>query len=61
MKDLKSILYVSVGACSYGVLATIVKYANDLGIKTSALTFLQFFVGFLFLVLLNRFKKSPIK
>lgn len=59
MKDLKSIIYVAVGACSYGVLATIVKYANDLGIKTSALTFLQFFVGFIFLVLLNRLKKSP--
>lgn len=61
MKDLKSILYVAFGACSYGVLATIVKYANDLGIKTSALTFLQFFVGFLVLVLLNRFKKNTEK
>lgn len=61
MKDFKSIAYVAVGACSYGVLATIVKYANDLGIKTSALTFLQFFVGFLVLVLLNRFKKNSGK
>lgn len=61
MKDFKSIVYVAVGACSYGVLATIVKYANDLGIKTSALTFLQFFVGFLVLVLLNRFKKNSGK
>lgn len=61
MKDFKSILYVAVGACSYGVLVTIVKYANDLGIKTSALTFLQFFVGFLVLVLLNRFKKNTEK
>ncbi|MGI9651410.1 EamA family transporter [Chryseobacterium sp. RLHN22] len=58
MKDFKSILYVAIGACSYGVLATIVKYANDLGIKTSALTFLQFFVGFLFLFLLNLLKKN---
>lgn len=58
MKDFKSIVYVAVGACSYGVLATIVKYANDLGIKTSALTFLQFFVGFVVLFLLNRFKKN---
>lgn len=61
MKDFKSIVYVAVGACSYGVLATIVKYANDLGIKTSALTFLQFFVGFLVLVLLNRFKNNSGK
>jgi len=61
MKDFKSIVYVAVGACSYGVLATIVKYANDLGIKTSALTFLQFFVGFLVLFLLNRFKKNSGK
>lgn len=58
MKDFKSILYVAIGACSYGVLASIVKYANDLGIKTSALTFLQFFVGFLFLFLLNLLKKN---
>lgn len=61
MKDFKSNVYVAVGACSYGVLATIVKYANDLGIKTSALTFLQFFVGFLVLVLLNHFKKNSGK
>lgn len=61
MKDLKSILYVAVGACSYGILATIVKHANNLGIKTSALTFLQFFVGFLFLISLNHFKNRSAK
>lgn len=52
MKDLKSILYVVLGAISYGLLATIVKYANGLGIHTSVLTFLQFFMGFLTLSLL---------
>lgn len=61
MKDLKSIVYVAIGACSYGILATLVKYASNLGIKTSALTFLQFFVGFLLLLLLNLFRTGTEK
>ncbi len=57
MKDYKSTLYVAVGACSYGLLATIVKYANHLGIHTSLLTFLQFMFGFLFLLAFNLLSK----
>ena len=57
MKDYKSILYVATGACSYGLLATLVKYANQLGISTSVLTFLQFLIGFLFLLGLNYLSK----
>jgi len=37
MKDYKSILYVATGACSYGLLATLVKYANQLGINFPAI------------------------
>ncbi|RKO71614.1 DMT family transporter [Sphingobacterium puteale] len=61
MKDYKSILYVAAGACSYGLLATLVKYANKLGIHTSVLTFLQFLIGFLFLLGFNYFSKSKIQ
>ncbi|MGJ1437661.1 EamA family transporter [Sphingobacterium multivorum] len=57
MKDYKSTLYVAAGACSYGLLATIVKYANHLGIHTSLLTFLQFMFGFLFLLTFNLLSK----
>lgn len=57
MKDYKSTLYVAAGACSYGLLATIVKYANHLGIHTSLLTFLQFMFGFLFLLAFNLLSK----
>lgn len=53
MKDYRSTLYVAAGACSYGLLATFVKYANQLGIHTSVLTFLQFMLGFLFLLAFN--------
>ncbi|QIH34965.1 DMT family transporter [Sphingobacterium sp. DR205] len=61
MKDYKSILYVAAGACSYGLLATLVKYANKLGIHTGVLTFLQFLIGFLFLLGFNYFSKSKIQ
>lgn len=57
MKDYRSTLYVAAGACSYGLLATIVKYANHLGIHTSLLTFLQFMFGFLFLLAFNLLSK----
>ena len=58
MKDYKSIFYVAAGACSYGLLATIVKFANQLDIHTSVLTFLQFLIGFLFLLVFNYFSQS---
>lgn len=50
MKNFRAVIYVLLGAISYGLLATIVKYANGLGIGTSALTFWQFFIGFIFLL-----------
>ncbi|QQT62129.1 EamA family transporter [Sphingobacterium multivorum] len=61
MKDYRSTLYVAAGACSYGLLATIVKYANHLGIHTSLLTFLQFMFGFLFLLAFNLLSKRHTK
>lgn len=53
MKNFRAVIYVLAGAISYGLLATIVKYANGLGIGTSALTFWQFFIGFIFLLFLD--------
>lgn len=53
MKNFRAVIYVLLGAISYGLLATIVKYANHLGIGTSALTFWQFFIGFIFLLALG--------
>ncbi|MFZ4861948.1 EamA family transporter [Sphingobacterium sp. Mn56C] len=54
-------LFVLLGAISYGILATIVKYANGLGIPISSLTFFQFFIGFVILVLIRIFSKPAMK
>ncbi|MRI63071.1 DMT family transporter [Ornithobacterium rhinotracheale] len=53
MKNYKASLLVGLGACSYGVLATTVKHANEMGIHTSILTVAQFLIGFLFLLVLG--------
>lgn len=58
--NLKGSLYVLTGAISYGILATIVKYANHLGIHTSVLTFMQFSVGVLFLLAFTFFKNKQL-
>jgi drug/metabolite transporter (DMT)-like permease len=57
-QKLKGSLYVLGGTISYGILATIVKYANNLGISTSVLTFLQFLTGYLFLLVYVRFQNK---
>ncbi|MET3114744.1 drug/metabolite transporter (DMT)-like permease [Pedobacter sp. CG_S7] len=43
--NLKGVLLVVSGAMSYGILATIVKYSNNLGMHTSTLAFMQYLVG----------------
>lgn len=53
MKQLKGILYVGIGASSYGVLATFIKLANTKGIHTAGLTFSQYLFGFLVLSILS--------
>ncbi len=57
-QQLKGAALVFIGAMSYGILATIVKYANNLGIHTSVLTFMQAFVGFVLLTLLAQTVKK---
>ena len=60
-QQLKGAILVFIGAMSYGILATIVKYANNLGIHTSVLTFMQAFVGFVLLTVLAQTVKSSQK
>ena len=43
--NLKGIFYIALGASSYGVLATFVKYANNHGFGTAGLTFSQYLFG----------------
>ncbi len=47
MNNLKGIIYIALGASSYGVLATFVKIANNKGIPTGVLTISQYLLGFL--------------
>lgn len=53
MKQLKGLLYVGIGASSYGILATFVKLANIEEIHTAGLTFSQYLFGFLVLSILS--------
>lgn len=53
--NLKGALYVAIGACSYGVLATFVKFANNDGHGTAALAFSQYLFGALLLSILALF------
>ena len=57
VNKIKGIVYVAVGASSYGVLATFVKVANGEGAHTSVLTFSQFSIGVMVLTLMAFFSK----
>lgn len=46
---LKGVLFVAIGAASYGILATFVKYANNQGFGTAGLAFSQYLFGSLLL------------
>lgn len=52
MNKLKGALYVGLGAASYGILATIVKFANNQDVHTSMLTFAQSLTGVIVLSIL---------
>lgn len=57
MNKLKGIAAVVLGAASYGLLATVVKFGNLQGLDSSALTFLQYLFGFLALAFLSFLSK----
>ena len=52
-ETLKGALFIAIGACSYGILATFVKIANLQGIGTAGLAFSQYLFGALVLSLLS--------
>lgn len=58
MSKLRGALFVGFGAASYGILATIVKYANNQDAHTSILTFFQSLVGVIVLFILMQFAKN---
>ncbi|MCD8439819.1 EamA family transporter [Tenacibaculum finnmarkense] len=49
MNKIKGMIFVSIGAASYGILATIIKLANHNNFGTAGLTFLQYLFGVLVL------------
>lgn len=59
MKKITGVLLVGAGACSYGLLATVVKYVYGFGAHTSILNLSQFLLGFIILCLLTIKKKKP--
>jgi len=56
----KGVLLVLSGAISYGILATIVKYSNGLGMHTGVLVFMQYLFGALVLSLIAGVRKKKI-
>lgn len=56
--NLKGVFYIAVGASSYGILATFVKYANNLGIGTGGLVFAQYLFGVVVLYLIAALTKK---
>ncbi|AEA45846.1 EamA family transporter [Fluviicola taffensis] len=61
MSKLKGVFLVGFGAASYGILATIVKFANNSGAHTSALTFYQALVGVISLFILMTLQNQKEK
>ena len=58
---LKGVLYVALGASSYGMLATIVKIAYQQDFTTAEVTLSQFFFGIIVLFLLSYQKRKTEK
>lgn len=64
MKNIKGILFIVIGASSYGVLATFMKMANNRGLSTGVLTISQYALGLSLVFLASRFlqkkKTEPV-
>lgn len=56
--NLKGLVYIAIGASSYGVLATFVKLANQADVHTASLTFSQYITGLVILTILNQIFKN---
>jgi len=53
--NIKGFFYIAIGAASYGILATFVKYANNNGFETGGLVFSQYLFGALVLSIISFF------
>ncbi|HEA28582.1 MAG TPA: DMT family transporter [Leeuwenhoekiella sp.] len=53
--NIKGFFYIAIGAASYGILATFVKYANNHGFGTAGLAFSQYLFGALVLSIISFF------
>ena len=60
-KTLKGVVFVALGATSYGMLATFVKLAYQENYTTAEVTTSQFVLGLLGLLLVNLFQKMNAK
>lgn len=60
MEKLKGIIFIIIGAASYGILATFVKVAGQEGYSTASITLSQYIIGFLVLTVLDLKKKEVI-
>lgn len=58
---LKGVLFVALGATSYGMLATFVKIAYGEGFTTAEVTTAQFIYGLIGVLLINAFQKNKNK
>lgn len=58
MNKIRGIIFVIVGAASYGILATFVKLAGQEGYTTASVTFSQFLLGFIVLAVLDMLRKG---
>jgi len=53
--NIKGFFYIAIGAASYGILATFVKFANNNGLGTAGLIFSQYLFGVLVLSIISLF------
>lgn len=59
--SLRGILFIAIGAASYGILATFVQLANNKGYGTAGLVFSQYIVGVLVLTILAFLQRKKHK
>ena len=59
--SLRGVVYIAIGACSYGVLATFVKLANGAGHGTAGLAFSQYLFGALVLTFISMVPSRKVK
>jgi len=59
--NIKGFFYIAIGAASYGILATFVKYANNNDLDTAGLVFSQYLFGAMVLSIISLFLAKEVK